>query len=163
MHELSAIALQTLLAAGAALEQPREPPRVTAAGVADVPVGGRGELSVTLLETPAAGFPLVVVIDASPLAVRDRRLTWTDVVDPLALQPRMSAPFVAPQSAGTFVVRALVSYVVCDGQRPRGSMQCRTRHVRVAWDVQVQAAVDDALPGADGAQATATTTLSDRR
>lgn len=133
-HELAALALQILLAAGADLQLPEQRAAVVPASVQDVHAGGKGELSLTLLETPAAGFPLTVSIDASPLSLRDRRLSWGDVVDPLANQPRLSAPFVAPETAARFSVRALVSYVVCNAGR------CQPRRSRVSWDVVVQAA-----------------------
>ena len=132
-HELAALALQILLAAGADLQLPQQRAAVVPASVQDVYMGGKGELSLTLLETPAAGFPLTVSIDASPLSLRDRQLSWGDVVDPLANQPRLSAPFVAPDTASRFSVRALVSYVVCNAG------QCQPRRARVTWDVDVQA------------------------
>lgn len=133
VHELAAAALAVLLASGGHLELPEQAARVVVADVGVVPTGANGELSLTLLETPAAGFPLAVRIDDSPLSLRDQRLSWTDVVDPVALQPRLSAPFVAPAQPGRFDVAAAVTYVTCDARR------CRTRHARVTWTVQVQA------------------------
>ncbi|MEM6992509.1 MAG: hypothetical protein AAF721_18490 [Myxococcota bacterium] len=136
VHELAALALSTLLAAGANLQLPEQRATVVAAEVAELTVGDKGELSLTLLEAPAVGFPLAVSIDQSPLTVRDRRLSWADVVDPLANQPRLSAPFVAPDVPGRFAVRATVSYVVCDAQR------CEPRQARLSWDVAVVAEAD---------------------
>ena len=140
VHELGNVVLGVLLAAGGRLELPEQATRVQVGAVGQVRVGGRGELSLTLLETPAAGFPLDVRIDKSPLSLLDQRLGWPDVVDPLAHQPRLSAPFVAPAAPGRHRVGALVSYVTCDARR------CRTRRARVSWDVEVFA--PEPLPAA---------------
>lgn len=133
VHELAAAALGALLGSGAGLELPEQRARVVVDEVPTVDVGADGALSLTLLETPAAGFPLAVAIDDSPLSLRDQRLGWGDVVDPLAHQPRLSAPFTAPETAGSFTVQGRVSYVICSANR------CRPRKARIRWQVEVAA------------------------
>ena len=53
-------------------------------------------------------MPLAVRIEAAPLELVDDRLGWSQVVDPLALQPRVRSPFRAPDQPGTYEVRASV-------------------------------------------------------
>lgn len=133
VHELAAAALGVLLGSGAGLELPEQRAQVVVDEVPTMTTGDAGALSLTLLETPAAGFPLAVAIDDSPLSLRDQRLGWGDVVDPLAHQPRLSAPFTAPQTAGSFTVQGRVTYVICSATK------CRPRRARIRWQVEVTA------------------------
>jgi hypothetical protein len=110
-----------------------DPGRVLPSGAAQVPPGGGGELSVTILEPPAAGVPIDVRIHAEGVRLVSERLGWADVVDPQARQPRLSVPFVAPQGLGDYTVAGLVTYVICEGKT------CRTRRAAVAWKVSVVA------------------------
>lgn len=99
-------------------------------------VGEVGEVSVTILETPAPGVPLDVRMKATGVRLVSERLGWADVVDPQARQPRLRVPLTAPRAPGTYRVSGLVTYVVCDEDH------CHTRRAAVAWDVVVQAAAD---------------------
>lgn len=94
----------------------------------------RGELSLILLEAPDRDMPLLVRIEASGLELVDDRLGWSQVVDPLAVQPRVRAPFHAPERPGTYEVHASVDYWVC-GQRA-----CRRKHGEVSWSIIVEGA-----------------------
>lgn len=144
VHELAAAALAILLGAGADLQTPPGGAPLVVVSVGSVVPGGVGALSLTLLETPAVGFPLSIRIDQSVLVLRDRRLSWGDVVDPLARQPRLSAPFVAPTRPGNVVVTGLVSYVTCDAAR------CHPRRAHVRWLVEVTAPPTAKTDGASG-------------
>jgi hypothetical protein len=95
--------------------------------------GQRGELSLVLLEAPDRDLPLAVRIDAVALELLDNRLGWSQVVDPLALQPRLRAPFRAPEQPGEYEVRASVEYWVC---RQRW---CRRKLGELRWSVIVEA------------------------
>lgn len=102
----------------------------------DVPAlapGQRGELSLILLEPPDRDLPLAVRIDAAPLELLDNRLGWSQVVDPLALQPRLAASFRAPDQPGAYEVRASVEYWVC------GERWCRRKLSELRWSVIVEA------------------------
>jgi hypothetical protein len=95
--------------------------------------GQRGELSLVLLEAPDRDMPLAVRIDAVALGLLDNRLGWSQVVDPLALQPRLRAPFRAPEQPGEYQVRASVEYWVC------GERWCRRKLGELRWLVIVEA------------------------
>jgi hypothetical protein len=95
--------------------------------------GQRGELSLILLEAPDRDMPLAVRIDASALSLLDNRLGWSQVVDPLALQPRLAASFRAPEQPGAYEVRASVEYWVC------GERWCRRKLGELRWSVIVEA------------------------
>lgn len=95
--------------------------------------GQRGELSLILLEPPDRDMPLAVRIDAQALELLDNRLGWSEVVDPLALQPRLRASFRAPEQPGEYQVRASVEYWVC------GERWCRRKLGELRWSVIVEA------------------------
>ena len=99
--------------------------------------GQRGELSLVLLEAPDRDMPLTVRLEpgegAGPLELLDNRLGWSQVVDPLALQPRLRAPFRAPEQPGEYQVRASVEYWVC------GERWCRRKLGELRWSVIVEA------------------------
>jgi hypothetical protein len=94
--------------------------------------GQRGELSLILLEAPDRDMPLAVRIDAVALELLDNRLGWSQVVDPLALQPRLRASFLAPEQPGEYHVRASVEYWVC------GERWCRRKLGELRWSVIVE-------------------------
>jgi hypothetical protein len=94
--------------------------------------GQRGELSLVLLEAPDRDMPLAVRIDAGALELLDNRLGWSQVVDPLALQPRLRATFRAPEQPGEYEVRASVEYWVC------GERWCRRKLGALHWSVIVE-------------------------
>jgi hypothetical protein len=94
--------------------------------------GQRGELSLILLETPDRDMPLAVRIDAGALELLDNRLGWSEVVDPLALQPRLRATFRAPEQPGEYQVRASVEYWVCSER------WCRRKLGELRWSVIVE-------------------------
>lgn len=100
---------------------------------APVAPGERGELSLILLEAPARTWPLAVRIDEGEVEVVDDRLGWSAVVDPLALQPRLRVPFVAPAEPGRHEVRASLSYGVC------GAQWCWAKRGQLRWWVEVVA------------------------
>ena len=102
--------------------------------------GERGELSLVLLEGAARDWPLAVRIDEGGVAFVDDRLDWSAVVDPLALQPRLRAPFVAPQQPGSYEVHATISYAVC------GPQWCRVKRDTLSWVLEVQTPVVDHEP-----------------
>ena len=93
--------------------------------------GAVGELSLTILDTPAAVAPLSVRLSSHAVALPEARLGESDVVDPQASQPRIRARYVAPTTAGRYEVEGLVEYVTCKADR------CRPRRARVVWVVQV--------------------------
>lgn len=95
--------------------------------------GQRGELSLLLLEAPDRDMPLTVRIDGVTLELLDNRLGWSEVVDPLALQPRLAASFRAPAQPGNYQVRASVEYWVC------GERWCRRKLGELRWSVIVEA------------------------
>ena len=90
-----------------------------------------GELSLTILDTPAAVAPLSVRLSSQAVVLPETRLGESDVVDPQASQPRIRARYVAPTAAGRYEVEGLVEYVTCQAER------CRPRRARVVWVVQV--------------------------
>lgn len=90
-----------------------------------------GELSLTILDTPAAVAPLSVRLSSQVVVLPETRLGESDVVDPQASQPRIRARYVAPTAAGRYEVEGLVEYVTCNANR------CRPRRARVVWVVQV--------------------------
>lgn len=94
--------------------------------------GQRGELSLILLEAPDRDMPLAVRIDAGALELLDNRLGWSQVVDPLAYQPRLRAWFRAPEQPGEYEVRASVEYWVC------GERWCRRKLGELRWSVIVE-------------------------
>ncbi len=108
--------------------------RVTRSAAPALAPGETGEVSLTILETPAAGVPLDVRLQATGVRLVSERLGWNDVVDPQARQPRIRVPLTAPSTPGTYRVSGLVTYVVCDEHH------CYTRRAAVAWDVDVRAA-----------------------
>lgn len=95
--------------------------------------GAVGELSLTILDTPARVAPLSVRLSSAAVTLPETRLGEADVVDPQASQPRVRARYVAPAVAGAYEVEGLVEYVTCTGER------CRPRRARVVWVVQVLA------------------------
>jgi hypothetical protein len=94
--------------------------------------GQRGELSLILLEAPDRDMPLAVRIDPGAIELLDNRLGWSEVVDPLALQPRLAASFHAPSRPGAYEVRASVEYWVC------GERWCRRKLGELRWSVVVE-------------------------
>ncbi len=107
--------------------------RVQASSPSAVTAGAQGELSVTILDTPASVSALSVRLWADEVTLPDNRLGERDVVDPQASQPRVRARFFAPQTPGRYEVEGLVEYVTCDVER------CRPRRSRVVWSIEVQA------------------------
>lgn len=94
--------------------------------------GTAGELSLTILDTPAAVAPLSVRLwSTAGVGLPETRLGEADVVDPQASQPRVRARYLAPALPGRYEVEGLVEYVTCTGDR------CRPRRARVVWVVQV--------------------------
>lgn len=93
--------------------------------------GAVGELSLTILDTPARVSPLSVRLSSPRVGLPETRLGEADVVDPQASQPRVRARYVAPAAAGRYEVEGLVEYVTCVGER------CRPRRARVTWVVVV--------------------------
>jgi hypothetical protein len=108
--------------------------RVSALESPPLSPGQRGELSLILLEAPDRDLPLAVRIDASPLELLDNRVGWAQVVDPLALQPRVRASFRAPEQPGAYEVRASVEYWVCSER------WCRRKLGELRWSVIVEGA-----------------------
>jgi hypothetical protein len=96
--------------------------------------GQQAELSLILLEAPDRAMPLAVRIEGGALELVENRLDWSAVVDPLALQPRLRAPFRAPAEPGRYEVRASVDYSTCSEQ------WCRAKHGELSWTVVVEAA-----------------------
>lgn len=96
--------------------------------------GAQAELSLILLEAPDRAMPLAVRLDGGALELVDNRLDWSDVVDPLALAPRVRVPFRAPAEPGRYEVRASVDYSIC------GEAWCRAKHGELSWTVVVGAA-----------------------
>jgi hypothetical protein len=96
--------------------------------------GASGELSLTILDTPAAIAPVSVRLwSTAGVELPETRLGEADVVDPQASQPRVRARYLAPAIPGRYEVEGLVEYVTCKGDR------CRPRRTRVVWVVQVLA------------------------
>lgn len=93
--------------------------------------GAVGELSLTILDTPAAVAPLSVRLSSTTVGLPEARLGQADVVDPQASQPRVRARYVAPATPGRHEVEGLVEYITCTEER------CRPRRARVVWVVQV--------------------------
>lgn len=102
--------------------------------------GVRGELSLTILEAPAAAGPIEVRLASEAVELPDNRLSRDDVVDPLARQPRLRGRFVAPAEPGTYAVSGEVLYVTC---RPKW---CRPRRADIAWTVTVEADPRHTMP-----------------
>jgi hypothetical protein len=105
-----------------------------------------GELSLTILDTPASVVSLSVRLWSPAVGLPETRLGAADVVDPQASQPRLRARYVAPAAAGDYPVEGLVEYVTCAAPRaaqsrssPGGAEgpRCRPRRARVVWVVQV--------------------------
>jgi hypothetical protein len=127
------------------------PARVRVTPPTPLLAGAVGELSLTILDTPARVVPLSVRLSSATVTLPETRLGEADVVDPLASQPRVRARYVAPAVAGTHEVEGLVEYVTCTGEAastalsrpsPGGAEgpRCRPRRARVVWVVQVLAA-----------------------
>ncbi len=95
--------------------------------------GASGELSLTILDTPARVAPLSVRLRSEEVSLPETRLDDADVVDPQASQPRIRARYVAPSAAGRYEVEGLVEYVTCEVER------CRPRRAHVVWVVEVLA------------------------
>lgn len=112
--------------------------RVQVTSPSPLPVQARGELSVTILDTPVDVSLLSVRLSAVEVVLPENRLGARDIVDPQASQPRVRARFQAPAVPGRYEVEGLVEYVTCDAER------CRPRRSRVVWVVEVTEA-----PGAE--------------
>ena len=109
--------------------------RVQVTSPSPLPVGAQGELSVTILDTPAEVTTLSVRLQSTQVVLPENRLSARDVVDPQASQPRVRARFQAPKVPGRYEVQGLVEYVTCDAER------CRPRRSQVVWVVEATAAV----------------------
>ncbi len=109
--------------------------RVVALEAAPVATSARGELSLTIRDRPAHDLPLLVRLSA-PTGVQllENRLTWEDVVDLAAEQPRLVARLTAPQTPGTYEIEARAVYWVCDPEL------CRQRVGDVRWNLVVRPA-----------------------
>ena len=105
--------------------------RVRVSAPEPLPPGAEGELSVTILESPAPRMPLSVRLSSDRVVLPDNRLGVRDVVDPQAEQPRVRGRFRAPAQPGPYVVEGLVEYVTCTAAR------CRPHRTRVVWRIQV--------------------------
>jgi hypothetical protein len=105
--------------------------RVQVAQPVPLLAGAAGELSLTILDTPAPVAPLSVRLSSQAVVLREARLSQADVVDPQASQPRVRARYVAPAVAGRYEVEGLVEYITCTVER------CRPRRARVVWVIQV--------------------------
>jgi hypothetical protein len=110
--------------------------------------GAVGELSLTILDTPATVAPLSVRLSSPTVVLPEARLGQADVVDPQASQPRVRARYVAPATAGRHEVEGLVEYITCAREAPLAAQsrsspggaegpRCRPRRARVVWVVQV--------------------------
>lgn len=135
---LGTIVLASAVARGARAEASRDQlgselvaARAQALDVEAAAPGARGELSLILLEAPERDLPLTLRVDAGPVALDDNRLDWSAVVDPLALQPRLSATFTAPAEPGDYEVRASVEYYVCSER------WCRQKRGTLSWSLTV--------------------------
>lgn len=107
--------------------------------------GAVGELSLTILDTPAAIAPLSVRLGSHAVALPETRLGEADVVDPQASQPRIRARYVAPSTPGRYEVEGLVEYVTCRSSPGAPEVaRCRPRRARVVWVIQV---IDAPPPG----------------
>lgn len=122
--------------------------RVLVAQPVPLGAGAVGELSLTILDTPAAVAPLSVRLSSHAVALPETRLGPADVVDPQASQPRIRARYVAPSVAGRYEVEGLVEYVTCTAEPASAALarpapggaegpRCRPRRARVVWVVQV--------------------------
>ncbi|MCA9683714.1 MAG: hypothetical protein KC431_21765 [Myxococcales bacterium] len=112
--------------------------RAQALELAPLVAGTSSALSLLVLEAPERELPLEVRFSADAgFELLEDRLDWSAVVDPLALQPRLSVPFRAPEQPGEYRITASVDYSVCSEQ------WCRRKHGEVAWTVVVQAAATD--------------------
>ena len=107
---------------------------VRVAEVAPVQAGGAGELSATVLETPAPGVPIELRLRSGAVRVVENRLGWSSVVDPQAEQPRLRTRFVAPSEPGTYRVDGVMRYVTCSDDA------CSSHAAAVHWTVVVTAA-----------------------
>lgn len=105
--------------------------RVRVSAPEPLPPKAQGELSVTILESPAPGMPLTVRLGSERVVLPENRLGARDVVDPQAEQPRVRARFVAPEQPGVHLVEGLVEYVTCD------EVRCRPHRTRVVWRIRV--------------------------
>lgn len=132
------------MALGVLSAAPLLPPQglVQVAEVAAVPVGERGELSLTILEAPAQGVALELRVHGPDLRLVDNRLGWASVVDPQAQQPRLRTHFTAPLEPGRYEVDGWLRYVTCEDDRDR----CTTRVTTVRWTVDVVDPLGDATP-----------------
>lgn len=121
------------LAAALAAEQPVSliDGRAQPQPPAPLHTGQSGELSVTILETPAVGTLVELRLQADTVQLPENRLGWEDVVDPQARNPRIRARIVAPSSPGEYVVRGRLSYVTCSRKT------CRPKTANVTWLVTV--------------------------
>ena len=105
--------------------------KVQAQAPDSIAAGQSGELSLTILEKPRAGTPIELRLSADTIRLPENRLGWQDVVDPQAVQPRITARIVAPQQPGEYAVRGRITYVTC------GPKVCRPRTAHVIWTVVV--------------------------
>jgi hypothetical protein len=111
--------------------------RVQAAPPVPLLAGAVGELSLTILDTPAPVAPLSVRLSSHAVTLPETRLGVGDVVDPQASQPRVRARYVAPSAAGRYEVEGLVEYVTCVSPGGAEGPRCRPRRARVVWVVEV--------------------------
>lgn len=109
------------------------PGRVNASESPSAAPGAYVELSVTILDTPMAGTPIELWLEADEMVLVPNRFDNRDVVDPLATQPRIRARITAPETPGRYRIDAHVVYVSC------GERACRPHHSAVRWDLEVVA------------------------
>lgn len=96
--------------------------------------GARGELSLTIRESPARALPLLARLEADDgVELLENRLSWGNVVDPAAERPRLTVTLTAPGEPGTYGIRGVVTYWVCDEKT------CRKRTSAVGWQLRVTA------------------------
>ncbi len=122
---------------------PMTPPpgRVSAQVPATAAPGTTVELSVTILDTPAAGAPIDLWLTSPDVELVPNRFDSRDVVDPQATQPRIRVRVVAPAAPGRYGVDAHVLYVSC------GESTCRPHLATVHWDLEVAAPAATEPPG----------------
>jgi hypothetical protein len=129
-------AIGVALAVAAARPVPVPDGQVQVTEVAPLAAGEAGELSLTILETPAPGVPIELRIEGQGVRLVENRLGWSSVVDPQAQQPRLRTRFVAPALPGTYRVDAVLRYITCeDGEG------CLPHASAVHWMVEVVPAV----------------------
>jgi len=124
--------MKVALAVVAARPVPVPSGDVQAAALPAVAPGEAGELSATILETPAPGVPIELRLQAGAVRVTENRLGWSSVVDPQAQQPRLRTRFVAPTEPGSYDIDGVLRYVTCPDDGP-----CLPHAATIRWTLTV--------------------------